>query len=295
MTTTKITKGIVITIILLFSVLRSVAQYTYPEGSRMELLGKSEKFAMSTLFRNELGNVFLFTDDNVICSVAGSTDSLPFVVRVAEAGDCKNAFFAGKNFIVDRPKEIVALSQDMNNISQMVREEKLYKYGKRDIKAFFSNSEGFFIVEHKTDKKSKSIFSQLSYFDLTNNKVKPILEVDGNINCVSGDTAVMCLGIDSNLVIISNRQVVVAATEKEEIITVAPSVAGIFYSTSASTYFISENLLKITIADQGAIQLIDNCNTLYMILEDGSLLRLLNTLAFKQYNKESENGQDGDK
>ena len=40
---------------------------------------------------------------------------------------------------------------------------------------------------------------------------------------------------------------------------------------------------KTTIIEKGASQLIDCCNTLYMILTDGSLIRIHNTLAFAEF------------
>lgn len=270
-------------------------QYIYPEGSRLELLGTSGNLSKCKLFRNNYCNVFLFTENNVICSVAGSTDTLPSVAYVPEAGNCLNAFFAGEYLIVVWPKEIVALSQDMNSISQSVNETRLYKYGKRKIETFPSNSTGFFLVEHKTDKKTKQAISTLSYYDLSDKSVKSIVEAQGEITCVSGDTAVMCLGLDTNLIIIANRQVAVAATESEKITAVAPSLVGIFYSTPSSTFFLTEDLQKIVIAQQGALQLIDNCNTLYMILQDNSLLRLINTAAFRSFNPLHKQEPDGTK
>lgn len=290
-----INNKIVVTLVLLLNALQLSAQYIYPEGSELELLGQSENLSKCKLFRNDYCNVFLFTENNVICSVAGSTDTLPSVAYVPEAGKCLNAFFAGEDLIVVRPKEIVALSQDMNSISQSVNETRLYKYGKRNVKAFRANSYGFFLVEHKTDKKTKQAISTLSYFDLSDKSVKSIVEVQGEITCVSGDTAVMCLGLDSNLIIIANRQAAVAATERDTITAVAPSSAGIFYSTPSSTFFLTEDLQKIVIAQQGALQLIDNCNTLYMILKDNSLLRLINTAAFRSFNPSHKQEPDGSK
>ena len=291
----KMVKYRALVIAILFSVLFQVsAQFTYPDASKLELLGKSDNIVNCKLFCNELCNVFLFSENNVICSVAGALDSLPLVARVSEAGECKNAFLAGGNLIVQRKKEIVSISQDMNSISKSVDEMPLYEYGNRDIDIFYSNSSGFFIVEHKINKKTKITISRLSYFNLTEGSLNPILEVEGRINCITGDTSVMCLGVDTNLVVIASRTVGILCTEEDDIITVAPSLAGVFYSTHSSVNFISDDFQKITIAKQGARQLIDNCNTLYMILEDGSLLRLLNSAAFTQLNNNSQENPDDD-
>ena len=276
-------KNIFIIGIIFCFLFQAKAQFAYPDDSKMELLAKSENLKNCKLFRNEFCNVFLFADDNVICSVGGELDSLPFVAHVDEVGECRTAFLAGEKLIVQRKNEIVAISQDMNSISQLVNEEKLYKYGKRDIKLFYSNARGFFVVEYKEDKKTKSTISTLSLFDLAVGKLIPIIEADGKINCVSGDTAVMCLGIDTNLVMIANRKIAFLTTEKEDILAVTPSLSGIFYSTHSSICFINDDLRKIVIAKQGALQLVDNCNILFMILDDGSLIRILNTYAFRTF------------
>ena len=295
MNTKTTIQNILIISTLLFIIFPLRAQYLFPKESKMELLGKSDNMKQSNLFGNDLCNVFLFTEKNVICSVGGELDSLPFVTRVNEAGECKTAFLAGEKLIAQRKNEIVSLSQDMNSISQSVQEVKLLKYGKRDIRAFCSNNEGFFIVEYKSDKKTRKTVSVLSYFHLSTQQQTSILEAEGKINCVSGDTAVMCFGLDSNLIVIANRQPAVLAIEKENITAVAPSVAGIFYGTPSAVNFLTAKGQKITIVGQGARQLIDNCNTLYMILEDGSLLRLLNTMAFIKFNTITEEKPHGNK
>lgn len=290
-----ITDKIIVILLLLLSVSQTFAQYTYPDESEMLLLGKSENLKSCKLFRNNLCNVFLFTPKNVICSLGGNVDSMPYVARVGKAGECKTAFLAGEKLIIQRNNEIVAFSQDMNSISQPIQEMKLYKYGKRTIKAFYSNSDGFFIVEYRLDKKTRETTSILSYYNLKNSKLKPFLETTGIINCVSGDTTAMCLGLDSNLILVANGQSAIITVDKEDIMAVAPSSVGVFYGTRSSVNFINDDLEIIGIAKQGALQLIDNCNTLYMILTDGSLIRIHNTLAFAEFYglfKQSDNGKD---
>lgn len=275
-----ITRITVVTSILLFNLSLLSAQYTYPDNSEMFLLAKSESLMRCKLFRNDMCNVFLFTPDNVICSLAGNLDSLPYVARMSDAGKCETAFFIDEKLIVQRENEIVLLSQDLNSISKSVNEVKLYTCWKRSIKVFSSNSDGFFIVEYKLNKKINETTSVLSYFNLKNGKTEPFLEAKGIINCVSGDTAALCLGLDSNLVLVAHGQSAIISVEKEDITAVAPSSAGIFYGTNSSVNFIDDDLQIIGIAKQGALQLIDNCNTLYMILTDGSLIRVHNTMAF---------------
>lgn len=278
-----ITDKIIVTLLLLLSVSQTFAQYTYPDESEMLLLGRSENLTSCKLFRNDLCNVFLFTPKNVICSVGGNVDSTPYVIHVSKAGECKTAFLAGNKFIVQHNNEIVSLSQDRSSISQSTQEEKLYTYGKRAIKAFSSNRDGFFIVEYRSDKRTKETTSTLSYFNLNNRKLYPVLETHGKINCVSGDPEAICLGLDTNLVLVANGQSAIITVENEDITAVAPSSVGIFYGTRSSVNFINDDFEIIGIAKQGALQLIDNCNTLYMILTDGSLIRIHNTLAFAEF------------
>jgi len=281
MTIQKTIRKTVIIGMLLLSNILGFAQDT-ANVIKFEKIGKSENLTQCHLFSNDVCNVFLFTENNIICSLGGETDSLPYLTRASQVGKCKTVLLAGNTLIVQREKEIVSFAQDMGSISQTVQVKQLYKYGKRDVKAFKSNSSGFFIVECYTDKKTNETKSTVSYFHIAYNKARPILEAKGRINCIYGDTAAMCFGLDSNLVVVANGKIAVLTSEKEDIIAVAPSTTGIFYSTPTTTNFIVDQNRQMCIFKQGAQQLIDNCNTLYMILNDGTLLRVLNTATFSE-------------
>ena len=291
-----ITRTTLVTATLLFNLSLLFAQYTYPDNSEMILLAKSEKLTQCKLFRNDMCNVFLFTPNNVICSLGGNLDSLPYVACMNDAGKCRTAFLVNEKLIVQRDNEIVMFSHDLNNISQSAQKVKLYTYRDRSVKAFCSNSNGFFIVEYKVNKKTRETTSVLSYFSLENRKTDPLFEAKGKINCVSGDTSALCLGLDSNLVLVAHGRTAILTVEKKDITAVAPSSVGIFYGTRSTVNFINDDLQIIGITQKGCFQLIDNCNTLYMILIDGSLIRIHNTLAFaefynlfEQYNDEDDN------
>lgn len=283
-----------ISLLLLCSL--SMGQYRIPHDAQAQLLSKSKHLQNATLFATERCNVLLLYE-NSICRLDCGIEDTAKILQVKYEKPIRNMFYVGETLVASIDSKIIAFPKNDNRISSYQNFEILTRKNQKHFLAFPALSDNyFFIVNHKWDKKSKQKRSVIQTLNIRNKKVETIFEISGWVNNISGDTSVVCFSIENNLFLVKNKMIQLLCSETSEISSVCLSPFGLFYSTYQSVTYMIDAKRKVVIVEQGALQLIDNCNTLYMILIDGSLIRIHNTLAFaefynlfEQYNDEDDN------
>ena len=259
----------------------STGQYLIPPGAQAQLINTSEKLQSAKLFTTEQCNVLLFMD-NVICRLDGSIDESINPMRINDKESVKNIITVGEKYIVQQGDKLMAITSKDNRISSSQNIEILLKNKQKELLVFPSLSDDlFFVVSHKWKHKQKRSIVQC--YDIKRKTIKTMFEIDGWVNCMSGDTSVICFGIDKSLLLMKNQTILLLSSEDSDITSVCLSPFGLFYSTYQSVQYMIDSEHKVTIIEKGASQLVDCCNTLYMILVDGSLIRIHNTLAFAEF------------
>lgn len=274
-------KRILFAFSLMFLCWSSTGQYLIPPGAQAQLINTSEKLQSARMFTTEQCNVLLFMD-NVICRLDGNVDESINPMRINDTKPIKNIITVRGKYIVHQGDKLIAITSKDNRISSPQNIEILLKNKQKELLVFPSLSDDqFFVVFHEWKHKQKRSIVQC--YDIKRKTVKTMFEIDGWINCMSGDTSVICFGIDKSLLLMKNRTIFLFSSEDSDITSVCLSPFGLFYSTYQSVRYMIDSEHKTTIIEKGASQLIDCCNTLYMILTDGSLIRIHNTLAFAEF------------
>lgn len=259
----------------------STGQYLIPSGAEAQLISTSEKLQSARMFTTEQCHVLLLKD-NVICRLDGNVDESIKLLRINDTKHVKDIIAVGSIFIVQQDDKLMSIASKDGRISTTQNIEMLLKDKQSEMLVFPSLSDDlFFVVSHKWKHKQKRSIVQC--YDIKRKTIKTMFEIDGWVNCMSGDTSVICFGIDKSLLLMKNQTILLLSSEDSDITSVCLSPFGLFYSTYQSVQYMIDSEHKVTIIEKGASQLVDCCNTLYMILVDGSLIRIHNTLAFAEF------------
>lgn len=284
-------RKIVFIITLITLIYTGSAQFIYPDESRLELLFQSEQIKNCRMFRNNLCNAFILFDDGYVCSIGERADSIPLFASFDLKNKYQDIVCLEETLVLSLNNEIISIPVSSNDQSTTPKTKTLFNCKEGDLSIYYSTPDHFFIVTRILDEKHKPIKSSLFYYAISNDSMIPLLDANGSINCVVGDSSTMCIAVDSNLIIVNNEDYRILVSESEPILSVTKNLYGVFYCTANNVYYTAGNNQKFAITPKGARQLISNCNILYMILNDGSLIRILNSAAYYKLFYPSNNEQ----
>ncbi len=287
-------------VILLFTIIISwsltSAQYKIPDGAQAQLITKSNSLINAQLIANNACNVFVFKD-NVFFSISGQLKDSTAIFGYPNIKPVKRMIVLKDQTIILQDKRIISISNSTSRINTKKKTEVLTKLNTTNATIFPSTTEScFFIVIYTIDKKRKLQHSIVKVCNMEDKTIKMLFEVNGRVCNISGNQSLLILSVDKDLILVKDQQEYVLSREESDITCVCASPIGFFFGTCSNVYYMAPTGEKTIIVEKGALQLSDCCNTLYMILIDGSLIRIHNTLAFaefynlfEQYNDEDDN------
>lgn len=267
---------------IIFSMIVS-AQYRIPNDAQAQLITQSSSLNEAKLIANNTCNVFVFKD-NVFFSISGLLQDSTTVSGYPNLKPIQQLIVLKDHVVMLQGKRIISITTDSGHINAKKKTTVLSKLKTTDVSIFPGMSEDhFFIITHKFNNRNKREISVVQSYTLGKRTSEPMFEVDGRVNWISGNQSSLCLAVGKELILVNDKKEYILASEDSEITCVVTTPIGIFFSTYSNVYFMLTSGEKIVIVEKGAYQLIDNCNTLYMILTDGSLIRIHNTLAFAEF------------
>ena len=274
---------IILTFMITISWLLASAQYKIPNSAQAQLITKSYSLTNAQLIANNACNVFVFKD-NVFFSISGQLKDSTAIFGYPNIKSVKRMIVLKDHTIILQDQRIISISNSTSRINTQKKTEVLAKLNTTNVTIFPSTTESsFFIVIYTIDKHSKQQHSIVKICNVDDKTVKKLFEVNGRVSSIFGNQSTLTLSVDKDLILVKNQEEYVLSTEESDITCLSVSPIGIFFSTYSTVYYMSPTGEKTVIVEKGALQLLDCCNTLYMILIDGSLIRIHNTLAFAEF------------